>query len=74
MPQEQVKQFGQQSPMKRPAQPAELAPAYVFLASQDASYITGEVIGVTGACQSRSAGGPEAASRLRRRNLSVLVV
>jgi NAD(P)-dependent dehydrogenase (short-subunit alcohol dehydrogenase family) len=40
--------FGQQSPMKRPAQPAELAPAYVFLASADASYIAGEVIGVTG--------------------------
>ena len=48
MPQEQVTTFGQQSPMKRPAQPAELAPAYVFLASQEAGYITGEVIGVTG--------------------------
>ncbi len=48
MPEEQVKKFGQQSPMQRPAQPAELAPSYVFLASQDASYITGEVIGVTG--------------------------
>ena len=48
MPQDQVTTFGQQSPMKRPAQPAELAPAYVFLASQDAGYITGEVIGVTG--------------------------
>jgi NAD(P)-dependent dehydrogenase (short-subunit alcohol dehydrogenase family) len=40
--------FGQDSPMGRPAQPAELAPAYVFLASQDSGFITGEVIGVTG--------------------------
>jgi len=48
MPPEQVKTFGQQSPMQRPAQPRELAPAYVFLASQESSYITGEVIGVTG--------------------------
>lgn len=40
--------FGDESPMKRPAQPAELAPAYVFLASQDASYINGEILGVTG--------------------------
>ena len=43
-----VASFGEQSPMKRPAQPAELAPAYVFLASQESSFITGEVIGVTG--------------------------
>ena len=48
MPPDQVTTFGQQSPMKRPAQPAELAPAYVFLASQDAGYITGEVLAVTG--------------------------
>ena len=48
MPPEQVKEFGKQSPMQRPAQPAELAPPYVFLAAQDSSYITGEVIGVTG--------------------------
>lgn len=40
--------FGQDSPMHRPAQPAELAPAYVFLACDDARYITGEVLGVTG--------------------------
>jgi NAD(P)-dependent dehydrogenase (short-subunit alcohol dehydrogenase family) len=48
MPTEQVEQFGQQAPTGRPAQPAELAPVYVFLASQESSYITGEVIGVTG--------------------------
>jgi NAD(P)-dependent dehydrogenase (short-subunit alcohol dehydrogenase family) len=45
---EQAAQFGQQSPMGRPAQPVELSPLYVFLASQESSYITGEVIGVTG--------------------------
>lgn len=48
MPAEQVKQFGQQSPIGRPAQPVELAPAFVFLASNEASYIAGEVIGVHG--------------------------
>ena len=48
MPSEQVKNFGKDSPMKRPAQPAELAPAYVFLASDEASYISGEILGVTG--------------------------
>jgi NAD(P)-dependent dehydrogenase (short-subunit alcohol dehydrogenase family) len=48
MPAEQVKTFGQDTPLGRPAQPAELAPAFVFLASQDARFITGEVIGVTG--------------------------
>jgi len=45
---EKLEKFGAQSPMKRPAQPAELAPAYVFLASRDASYVNGEVLGVTG--------------------------
>lgn len=48
MPQEQVKQFGKDSLLQRPAQPAELAPAFVFLASQESSYVTGERIGVTG--------------------------
>ncbi len=48
MPAEQHTEFGAQSPMGRPAQPAELAPAYVFLASQDSSFIAGEIIGVTG--------------------------
>jgi len=45
---EKLEEFGKQSPAKRPAQPAELAPAYVFLASDDASYVNGEVLGVTG--------------------------
>jgi NAD(P)-dependent dehydrogenase (short-subunit alcohol dehydrogenase family) len=48
MPPEKVESFGEQAPMGRPGQPAELAPLYVFLASSDSSYITGEVIGVTG--------------------------
>ncbi len=49
MPAEFVSQFGEQeSPMGRPAQPAELAPAYVFLASQESSFVNGETLGVTG--------------------------
>jgi len=48
MPEEKVKNFGSQVPMKRPGQPAELAPAYVLLASDEASYISGATIAVTG--------------------------
>jgi NAD(P)-dependent dehydrogenase (short-subunit alcohol dehydrogenase family) len=48
MPAEQVEAFGSDTPIGRAGQPAELAPAYVFLASQESSYITGERIGVTG--------------------------
>ncbi|KQY30307.1 short-chain dehydrogenase [Caulobacter sp. Root487D2Y] len=45
----QVAQFGGKTPMKRPAQPEEIAPAYVFLASpQTSSYITGEVLPIIG--------------------------
>jgi len=48
MPAEQVKTFGQSTPLGRAGQPAELAPVYVLLASPAASYITGQVYGVTG--------------------------
>jgi NAD(P)-dependent dehydrogenase (short-subunit alcohol dehydrogenase family) len=48
MPAEQVRTFGKDTPMGRPAQPAELAGAFVFLASDESRFITGEVIGVTG--------------------------
>jgi NAD(P)-dependent dehydrogenase (short-subunit alcohol dehydrogenase family) len=48
MPEEKVRTFGQDTPMGRPGQPAELAPVYVFLASQESSYVCGEVLGVTG--------------------------
>lgn len=48
MPEGNVEGFGEQTPLGRAGQPAELAPAYVFLASQESSYVTGEVIGVTG--------------------------
>ena len=48
MPQEQVESFGKDTTIGRPAQPAELAPAFVFLASDDSRFITGEVMGVTG--------------------------
>jgi NAD(P)-dependent dehydrogenase (short-subunit alcohol dehydrogenase family) len=47
-PMEKLTQFGQNTPLGRAGQPAEVAPAFVFLASQESSYITGEVIGVTG--------------------------
>jgi len=47
-PAEAIPPFGEQVPMKRPGQPAECAPLYVFLATQESSYITGEIFGVTG--------------------------
>ncbi|RRQ27209.1 SDR family oxidoreductase [Rhodococcus sp. Eu-32] len=48
MPASKFEKFGETVPLGRPGQPAELAPAYVFLASDDSSYITGETIAVTG--------------------------
>jgi NAD(P)-dependent dehydrogenase (short-subunit alcohol dehydrogenase family) len=48
MPEEKVKNFGKDTVFGRPAQPAELAPLYVWLASPEASYVTGEVYGATG--------------------------
>ncbi|OUJ75878.1 SDR family oxidoreductase [Hymenobacter crusticola] len=43
-PPDKVAEFGKDVPMKRPGQPSEVAPAYVFLASEDASYISGQAI------------------------------
>ncbi|WP_077923536.1 SDR family oxidoreductase [Spirosoma sp. 209] len=48
MPPEKVKTFGQDVPLKRAGQPAELAPIYVLLASEDSSYMTGSTVQVTG--------------------------
>lgn len=48
MPAEKYAEFGEQVPLGRPGQPAELAPTYVFLASSDSTYTTGETIAVTG--------------------------
>ena len=47
-PAEKNAKFGEETPLGRPGQPAELAPAYVFFASEDSRYITGEVLGITG--------------------------
>jgi NAD(P)-dependent dehydrogenase (short-subunit alcohol dehydrogenase family) len=48
MPEEAVKNFGKQVPMQRPGQPVELAPVYVMLATDEASYVSGATIAVTG--------------------------
>jgi len=48
MPPDEVASFGQETPMKRPGQPAELAPVYVMLATEEASYVSGARIAVTG--------------------------
>jgi hypothetical protein len=48
MPEEKVKKFGQETAFERAAQPVEIAPVFVFLASNEARYVTGEVYGVTG--------------------------
>ncbi|WP_224999142.1 SDR family oxidoreductase [Cesiribacter sp. SM1] len=48
MPEEQVKSFGKNVPLKRAGQPAELAATYVLLASQDSSYMTGATVQITG--------------------------
>ncbi|MFC0189155.1 SDR family oxidoreductase [Fictibacillus aquaticus] len=45
---EKVGKFGQNTPMKRPGQPEELAPAYVYLASEDSSYVSGQIIHING--------------------------
>lgn len=48
MPQEQIEQFGADTPMGRTARPAELAPCYVFLASDEARFVSGEILAATG--------------------------
>ncbi|WP_317890527.1 SDR family oxidoreductase [Granulicella aggregans] len=48
MPEKEVQAFGESTLFKRPAQPVEQAAVYVFLASDDASYVTGEIYGATG--------------------------
>ncbi|THG31086.1 SDR family oxidoreductase [Naasia lichenicola] len=48
VPNEKIEEFGSQSPLGRPGQPVELASTYVYLASQESSYTTGETIAVTG--------------------------
>lgn len=47
-PQEKIDQFGEETPLGRMGQPAELAPAYVFLASAESSYVAGETLNVNG--------------------------
>jgi NAD(P)-dependent dehydrogenase (short-subunit alcohol dehydrogenase family) len=48
MPEGQVQSFGEQTPLQRPGQPAEVAPVYVMLASDEASYVSGARVAVTG--------------------------
>jgi hypothetical protein len=48
MPTEKVEHFGEDTPLGRPGQPAELAPVYVLLASDEASYVSGARVAVTG--------------------------
>jgi NAD(P)-dependent dehydrogenase (short-subunit alcohol dehydrogenase family) len=48
MPEDMVESFGESSALKRAAQPAEMAPIYVLLASNDGSYVTGMIYGATG--------------------------
>src|SRR6187551_2352447 len=48
LPEEHVRKFGKDTSFERPAQPVELAPLYVFLASNEARFVTGEVYGATG--------------------------
>jgi NAD(P)-dependent dehydrogenase (short-subunit alcohol dehydrogenase family) len=48
MPEQKVEKFGEDTPLGRKGQPKELAPAYVYFASDESSYTTGEVLGVTG--------------------------
>ena len=48
MPEEKVKEFGKNTPLGRAGQPVEVAPMYVFLSSNESTYVTGDVFGVAG--------------------------
>jgi NAD(P)-dependent dehydrogenase (short-subunit alcohol dehydrogenase family) len=48
MPAQEIEKFGYEVALQRPGQPEELAPAYVLLASQDGSFMTGSLVHVTG--------------------------
>ena len=48
MPKDKVRNFGKSYPMKRPAQPCECAPVFVMLASDEASYVSGATVAITG--------------------------
>jgi hypothetical protein len=48
MPEENVRNFGSSSPLGRVGQPAEVAPVFVLLASDEASYVSGARVAVTG--------------------------
>jgi NAD(P)-dependent dehydrogenase (short-subunit alcohol dehydrogenase family) len=48
MPEKSVREFGGDTQFERAAQPVEIAPLFVFLASNESRYVTGEVYGVTG--------------------------
>lgn len=52
-PKEHVEEFGRDTYWKRPAQPAELAPAWVYLASAESRYMTGEIVAITGSSTTR---------------------
>jgi NAD(P)-dependent dehydrogenase (short-subunit alcohol dehydrogenase family) len=58
IPADKVQHLSGNTPLERPAQPAELAPAYVLLASGEASYITGAMLPVTGGRPMLEAVGP----------------
>ncbi|HEX6068436.1 MAG TPA: SDR family oxidoreductase [Longimicrobiaceae bacterium] len=53
MDHDHVAKFGEDTVWKRPAQPAEIAPAYVYLASGDSTYVTGEIVAITGRATTR---------------------
>src|SRR5690606_37160073 len=67
-------EFGKQTPVGRPAQPAEMAPAYAFLASQEAPFLTAETVNATGGTPLPSRQAPDAVGHGRRTSPSDLAV